>query len=683
MKFPIIKNIIVENLSLFTQTIDLTIYPGVNMIIGGNGLGKTTLVNTILYALVGNASYDKLNARTGRVEPTALVERNYFVGRITPEDQDNAKVTLTISIDSTDLVIVRSLFRPSLLRFELNHVNEHRSKDSQVFEGDPDDLELKYQDIMAKLLEVGQFQHFVFLVSTLLVFGEERQTLLWNTDVQNRVIRLFFLDRDFDAKFDKYSNLTTRLDTTARHKSETRKDINKQINDWLRDKEESLEERASQSEDVVKQAELRMAQIQQLIDSCSDEITKSHELIDTEIDQVQSLNIEIDEMEAVKLPLSKQLEGIEYEFYSSVYRSVPPEYAFILENLIKRGTCQMCGTTDQKFKEIGIQLKKEGKCIVCGSPVRSTIDNTDSDQSDALTQKINEFRTRLSELDQSIQSRKEALAKAKAEINRLKDVIEEKARNKRHLEFELLQLRTKFEAPDDPESASFKEDDPWLARQKEKVDQLTGDIEGLYRKRDHARTTLKTLNKELRGVVQATNEQLTPLFSLFASKFLGIDCALVVSEKTRAGKPVTFMYPRFYDKDRVSMAQVSESQRFFLDQAFRMALITWYAQSTNLPAFYIIETPEGSLDLAYERNVADMYVEFSSYGHSIMVTSNLNSSNFLGGLYESLGTAQERQERTLDLLRYGHLSGVQKREEHMRAFNERARQLGLSLVWPE
>ena len=44
-----------------------------------------------------------------------------------------------------------------------------------------------------------------------------------------------------------------------------------------------------------------------------------------------------------------------------------------------------------------------------------------------------------------------------------------------------------------------------------------------------------------------------------------------------------------------------------------MALLTWYNEQENQNTFFIIETPEGSLDLAYEQNVADMYKEFKSY----------------------------------------------------------------------
>src|SRR5204862_120950 len=138
-------------------------------------------------------------------------------------------------------------------------------------------------------------------------------------------------------------------------------------------------------------------------------------------------------------------------------------------------------------------------------------------------------------------------------------------------------------------------------------------------------------------------------------------------------KPITYMYPRFNQKDRPSVFEVSESQRFFIDQAFRMALITLFSNlNDDSNTFFIVETPEGSLDLAYERNVADMYLDFAKLGHTIIVTSNLNSSNFLQGLYSRLGAQQAKRDRTLDLLKYGRLSSVQGHDAE--EFNNRLEQ---------
>ena len=139
------------------------------------------------------------------------------------------------------------------------------------------------------------------------------------------------------------------------------------------------------------------------------------------------------------------------------------------------------------------------------------------------------------------------------------------------------------------------------------------------------------------------------------------------------------MYPKFNEKDRQQSTNVSESQRFFLDQAFRMALIELFTSVSGSPTFYIAETPEGSLDLAYERNVANMYLEFSNAGHSIIITSNLNSSNFLQSLYAAMDDEKSAGKRTLDLLKYGKLTNVQNREKQ--EFDQRYSQLLMPLKY--
>ena len=677
MKLPIIKKVVVEDLSLYTQPIDRTIYPGINMVIGGNGLGKTTLVNTILFALVGNAPYERLNVRTGKIESTPLINRDYFTGRLKPEDQERAKVTLTLGIDTKEITITRALFRPRIIRIE---AKDEGRNDPEVYEGDPDELEEEYRQMMEQMLDVGRFEHFVFLVAHLLVFGEDRRTLVWDTEVQNRVIRLLFLEREFDKRFDKLSHQVTRFDTTARHKSETRKDINRIIEQWLKDRSEALAGSTPTSEAEKQRVELRLAELQTTIDTIDEEIAGLKETLEIELSQLQSLIAEADQIELKKLSLVKQLEESENRFYSSVYQSVPPEYVLILETLIKQGTCQICGATGDNLKALGQKLKEEGRCIVCGSPVQYSRESEAGGDEDDLAERINKLRKRLDQLEHEQKTCIEAQAAANVEIKRIQDAITQKTRARRQLESEMVELRSKYITDTGHEPFADPQEDPWLAKQRRDVDRLTEEINALYQKRDEAREALKRLNKQLTGVLHGVNEELTPLFSHLASKFLGIDCELVVSQRTRAKKPVTFMYPRFHDKDREEMTQVSESQRFFLDQAFRMALVNWFTRSTDQPTFFVVETPEGSLDLAYERNVADMYIEFGGHGHSIIVTSNLNSSNFLGGLYDCLGDDQEKRDRTLDLLHYGRLSSVQQREEHVRAFNERYRQLGLPFI---
>jgi len=238
MKLPTIKKIIIENISLFKGPVNRTFYPGTNMIIGGNGLGKTTIINTIIYGLVGNTSYRKLNVRTGRNEPETPIPKDYFQGRIGVKDQETAQVTITIEIGSLEITITRSLFRPQLNKIDIVDKSS-ASGDSTIIDGKPEELEQSYIRLIQEQLEIDSFEHFTFLISNLLVFDENRRTLVWDTETQNQTLRLLFLEREFDERFGALSTKVTELDTSARHMSERRKDIRGAIDRWLETKQKN------------------------------------------------------------------------------------------------------------------------------------------------------------------------------------------------------------------------------------------------------------------------------------------------------------------------------------------------------------------------------------------------------------------------------------------------------------
>ena len=66
--------------------------------------------------------------------------------------------------------------------------------------------------------------------------------------------------------------------------------------------------------------------------------------------------------------------------------------------------------------------------------------------------------------------------------------------------------------------------------------------------------------------------------------------------------------------------QLSESQKFFLDIALRMALAEHMSREGS-PAPLFVDTPEGSLDIAYEARAGEMFAEFVKDGHSIIMTA--------------------------------------------------------------
>jgi len=73
-----------------------------------------------------------------------------------------------------------------------------------------------------------------------------------------------------------------------------------------------------------------------------------------------------------------------------------------------------------------------------------------------------------------------------------------------------------------------------------------------------------------------------------------------------------------------------------------------------------IDTPEGSLDIAYEKRAGDMLAMFAEAGHRILMTANLNSSQLLLALANRCGKQGMKLCRMMD---WAELSDVQKEEE--------------------
>ena len=72
---PTLKRVKISNYSLFRKDIDYEFILGLNLIIGGNGIGKTTFINIVKYALIGLYKKD-LDVRVYKGEKR-LIRGNY------------------------------------------------------------------------------------------------------------------------------------------------------------------------------------------------------------------------------------------------------------------------------------------------------------------------------------------------------------------------------------------------------------------------------------------------------------------------------------------------------------------------------------------------------------------------------------------------------------------------------
>lgn len=207
-----------------------------------------------------------------------------------------------------------------------------------------------------------------------------------------------------------------------------------------------------------------------------------------------------------------------------------------------------------------------------------------------------------------------------------------------------------------------------LSHYREQIVRFTEQKEEAYRRRDKAREELAPLEEELSvGYVEAEREFI-PLFNQYAKSFLGLELSINLSTSS---KGITSLSIDIDDSHRSEAFQLSESQRYFVDIALRMALVDLIADSATL----YIDTPEGSLDIAYESKAGEMFAQYASGGRRLVMTANINTSQLLLELAKICKSERMNIERMTD---WTVMSNVQQDENERieEAFSNIALALG-------
>ena len=349
-----------------------------------------------------------------------------------------------------------------------------------------------------------------------------------------------------------------------------------------------------------------------------------------------------------------EIKRLETMLYRSIYNKLPDYYYTIEKTLLTEGKCLVCNKKSKDIQRKASQVKQSGRCMICESELAENISFDDDwvEKLNCLHEEKKEKLNELNNLKNQLDRLNSKFQNQKKEINRLKNELEDLNRTKIVVESELSQNN-----PESNQGDMYTE----ILRSKEKViADLEIAIRDAYNERDGYKKELFEYTQKFKGVINNLNERLSSYFNKYASTFIGMDCKLSVTSKTLNKIPHFYYVPEINGQVRKGIWSVSESQRFFIDQAFRMAVIDYLQNEIGrFSTFFITETPEGSLDIAYESQVAMMFKIFAESNNKIIFTSNLNSSNFLKELYRSI-PKEERTLRTLDLLKKGKVTRVQR-----------------------
>ncbi|MHA9738538.1 hypothetical protein [Robinsoniella peoriensis] len=658
---PNLKKIKVNEYTLYQQepTFEYDFKVGTNAVIGANGIGKTTFVNIIIYCLVGHKKKKfKINKNTKKIK-LEYIDEDFFSSRIDISADEltnlSAEASLEFLLGNTTVVITRSLVNNNIksLFIDGNEIKE------------PDDI--IYQNKIEELSNISHFQDFEVLVREFLFFDEQRNNVAWEIDSQDNILRILLLDEEYHLKINDLEERITKADTKGRHKSEDKRVAEASYNELVAAKDDVVKQSKigdeltdPPNEDVEDQELIRQKLVLKKNELNDQLLNKKEELAleqekYNEMSQ-ESLQIEgtLSNLSAIYDNVMSEIKRLETDLYKSIYNTLPDYYFTIEKNMLSEGKCLVCNAKSRDIQHNATLLKQKGKCLVCSSTLVESVP-VDSSVVDKLNSLNEEKKQRLNQVNNQKNKHLKLNTKlnvVKNNITKLKGTINELERSKVVIDSELNK--------DEPNNGKPDMYNEILKNKEAIINELEKEVRAAYQERDDFKKELIEYTQKFKSVINNLNQRLSSYFNKYASTFLGLDCKLSVTGKTLNKIPHFYYVPEIDGQIRKDIWSVSESQRFFIDQAFRMAIIEYLqANITNFSTFFITETPEGSLDIAYESQVAMMFNIFSNSNNKIIFTSNLNSSNFLKELYKNISVA-ERPSRTLNLLEKGKITKVQR-----------------------
>jgi len=656
---PSLKSLQIKNFSLYPGDLNFSynFIEGVNLIIGGNGVGKTTFLNILKYALIGlyKKGIDVKRREYGgveyRYEKRINLPYNFFSNRMDSKVNYNekAEVTLAFSINKTTFEITRDLFLPTVKKVLVSEGNKTTVLDGKVISQNEFDnlflnkdkninvvmgsLQWQYEEKLGSVSGHDNFDNIILLVNDVLFFSEHRETIMWDAPFQDKFSSIYFIQPELLKQLEKAQLDGKYYDSLSRHKSEDIRAISK-IFDKINDNDSKNKEYKDLIVDVEK--------LKKSVDTGFKQLGK----IQSERNQTE---VRISKLYTDKNQLNKSLEDLENQkgteediIFTDVFKKVTPKYYDYLKSLKSSGDCPLCNNDLPKSILDKIRVD-DTHCMMCGNNIKNP---------QLASPKLIAIKKRIAETWQGIRKKEKEIISEEDELSKLDEkykeanlVLNNSQSELRKSEFAIQQFQNDNNSSTDSEFKAMKA----------QIDELEKEKEEAQKKSKKALAKADEFIKKIDGERLESTDKLSGIFNKFGNKFLGVPCELVYEDpQDEEGKRYL---PRINGIERFNEEELSESQRFFIDQSFRMSLLNYFNSSSS---FFMCETPDSSLDISYEKNAAKIFLEYIKQPNALIITSNLNNSEFLEYLIE-----ESTSINYVNLLKIGKQSAIQSNSKEL------------------
>ena len=646
--FPILTELKVDNYGLFPgephgSGITWSFQPGLSLIAGINGLGKTTLLMMILrsltgaYDLTGDGVPQDLNVvlreSPVRLRPRAL---KFFAQRVADEAQ-KATVTLSAIIGTSHLKISRRLRDLYLEQWYLDGTSVDLPPDNA-------EREERFRSMLADIMGLSSFVDVLLVLHHVILFHENRPGALWDSNAQRQLLRALCLDRQdasrvvelerrVESADSQARNIRARITATERDLSQTRK----------REKGEKGVLAELEAEQKLLDAELKKAAgLEERLEELDEE--RQHTRLALE-------RAKIEREQAVG-----ESERLKYTRLLRLFPRMNDTTRLVLSRIMTEDRCLVCNA-DAREKRIELEQQvAQGLCPACGAePARQDNVTAPHKFEQAMLDKARDRAVLAKQEEETKSNQLKDLAtkydEAIKELFGLRESIQER---------KLKDSRLRSQLPQTTKSDDYERVLKTLHSQRleKEAERATGIQE------------LRSLLESKKTIITEKSGELMNTFKKLTGELLVEEVRLVqVSAEPRymqaPGPSADRLQVPAYAAEmtaanhsgfvrRGELTDVSESQRELVDLAFRLALVKVFAGGNACT--FVMETPEASLDgLAMERVGKALSTFAGESENRLIVTSNLTNAGIITALFGGPATNQQqvddRWQRVLNLLR--------------------------------
>jgi len=644
LRLPVVLAFAIEGYQLFPgidgNGIRRDFPRGVTIVAGVNGLGKTTFLNAMYRTLTGPVdSGIAVRVALGAQRPSLRrwSPSEYF-GRRVEDRAEHATVELSVAFGDDRIDIHRSLADLALTGLTVNGQAMDTSED-------------RYQEVITQLAGLPRFEDFLVLLQYVVFVFEERPRVVWDPTAQSELYR-FIVNAPAEAASYRDAFEAIASDDSAR------RNIRVQVN-----KLRGQVERARRTEAVDRQVRTRLRELESELAHVRAEASTLTESMATLDEQRR------DERERL-LQDAHAVEGLMAQYADAEQvqlRAMFPsaEATAQLVFVSAESGCLVCGDrSGAAAARVREQVRRQ-RCPFCDSEAPATepgigpLAGGPTVELEAVAQEAEERAATV----RSRERRLETATRAHAEVS---GGLAEALRRQRELERELGLLERQL-PPDAQQVTAMAEE----------LAVLEGRAATLARSQAQAEASLAALVDGTRSRIERLGDTIRMRFAEYSHAFLEESCELVYapSERRIGQEGRIFAFPRFHvrmtsalsheeGRPRLTEDHVSESQKEFIDLAFRMALIDALAEGSG--ATIVLETPEASLDRVFAYRAGRLFGLFGQRGggagNRLIATSNVTDGPMIRAML-GLGDlarddepdvhfvpADERQDHVVDLL---------------------------------